>query len=283
MLKLLDRTIASASERIVFLAPSSESVSDVFHNVEIDGLRHQQLVWDVQRMRGSIYVSDGAIEPHQLTTDGRHQTPEDETSWHMLLLNDQRKVAACALYLEHDNSVSFDQLRARQCPLSRDPEWGSTLVNSIEAELERARREQLQFVELGGWAVSEQTRGTSNALAFALAVYAFSRRAGGALGMTTATFRHCSATILKRLGGAHFEVDGVTLPPYYDPRYRCMMEMLRFDSRRPNPKYVSLIDQVRDTLAGIAVIARPSSTAAEAPFGMFSPVSARFERRALAS
>jgi hypothetical protein len=101
--------------------------------------------------------------------------------------------------------------------------------------------------------------------------------------MTTATFRHCSATILKRLGGARFEVDGVTLPPYFDPRYGCMMEMLRFDSRRPNPKYVSLIEQVRHTLAGITVIARPSSTEAEAAFGMFSPVSARFERRALAS
>jgi hypothetical protein len=283
MLKLLDRTIASASERIVFVAPSSDSVSDHFHNVEIDGLRHQQLVQDVQRMRGSIYVSDGAIQPHQLTTDGRHQTPEDETSWHMLLLNSERQVTACALYLEHDNSVTFEQLRARQCPLSRDPEWGPTLVNSIDAELRKARREQLQFVELGGWAVSEETRGTSGALAFALAVYAFSRRAGGALGMTTATFRHCSATILKRLGGARFEADGVTLPPYYDPRYRCMMEMLRFDSRKPNPKYVHLIDRVRETLGRITVLARPAMTAMESSYQVFTPTLPALERRALAS
>jgi|SwirhirootsSR2_FD_contig_71_1663303_length_1510_multi_2_in_0_out_0_1 hypothetical protein len=283
MLKLLDRTIVSASERIVFLAPSSESVSDVFHNVEIDGFRHQQLVRDVQRMRGSIYVSDGAIQPHQLTTDGRHQMPEDETSWHLLLLNKEGRVAASALYLEHDNTVTFDELRVRQCPLSEDPQWRSTLVDSIEIELKRARREQLVFVELAGWAVSEETRGTSSALAFAMAVYAFSRRAGGALGMTTATFRHCSSTILKRFGGAHFEVDGVTVPPYFDPRYGCMMEMLRFDSRTPTSKYRYLIDQMRDTLAGIAVIARSPSREAEAPFGMFSPVSARFERRVLAS
>jgi hypothetical protein len=283
MLKLLDRTIASASERIVFVAPSSESVSDVFHNVEIDGLRHQQLVRDVQRLRGSIYLNDGAIQSNQLTSDGRHQTPEDETSWHMVLLNRQKEVTASALYLEHDNNVTFEQLRARHCPLNQEPEWRPTLVNSIEAELRKARREQLQFVELGGWAVSEETRGTSGALAFALAVYAFSRRAGGALGMTTATFRHCSATILKRLGGARFEVDGVTLPPYYDPRYRCMMEMLRFDSRKPNPKYINLIDRMRDTLAGMTVIARPSSTEAETPFAIFSPVSAAFQRAALAS
>jgi hypothetical protein len=283
MLNLLDRTIASATERILFVAPSADSVSDLFHNVEVDGRRHRELVRDVQQMRGSIYLSDGAIQAHQLTSDGRHQTPEDETSWHMVLLNKEGRLCASALYLEHDNNVTFEQLRARQCPLTQDPEWRPTLVNSIEVELARARREQLQFVELGGWAVSEETRGTSSALAFALAVYAFSRRAGGALGMTTATFRHCSATILKRLGGARFEADGVTLPPYYDPRYRCMMEMLRFDSRKPNPKYVYLIDRVREVLAGITVIARPAATETEAPFGIFSPVSATFQRPALAS
>jgi hypothetical protein len=283
MLNLLDRTIASATERILFVAPSADSVSDLFHNVEVDGRRHRELVRDVQRMRGSIYLSDGALQSHQLTSDGRHQTPEDETSWHVLLLNKERKLTASALYLEHDNGVTFEQLRAKQCPLSQDPEWRPTLVNSIEIELRRAQREALKFVELGGWAVSEESRGSSSSLAFALAVYAFSRRAGGALGMTTATFRHCSATILKRLGGARFEADGVTLPPYYDPRYSCMMEMLRFDSRKPNPKYIYLIDQMRDLLSRITVIARPSATEAEAGLGIFAPASSVFHRPALAS
>jgi hypothetical protein len=263
MLKALDRTIASASERIVFLAPSVNSVSDVFHNVEIDGHRHRELVRDVQRMRGRIYLKDGAILAHQLTPDGLHQTPEDETGWHMVLLDKEQRLTACASYLEHDNSVTFDRLRARQCPLAGEPESRSTLVTAIESELARARHERLQYVELGGWAVSEEIRGTAGPLALALAVYGFSRRAGGALGIATATFRHCSATILKRLGGARLEVGGVTLPPYYDPSYRCMMEMIRFDSRRPNPKYIRLIDQVRDTLANITVVARPS--AAEEP------------------
>jgi hypothetical protein len=202
----------------------------------------------------------------------------------MLLLDKQQRVTACALYLEHDhNDVTFDQLRARQCPLNDEPEWRPTVEKAIETELDRARSEQLHYVELGGWAVSEESRGTAGPLALALAVYGFSRRAGGALGITTATFRHCSATILKRLGGARFEVDGVTLPPYFDPRYRCMMEMLRFDSRRPNPKYLNLIDQVRDTLSRITVVARPETTAADSPFHFFTPMVHAFERRALAS
>ena len=141
----------------------------------------------------------------------------------MLLLDKHQRVTACALYLEHDyNEVTFDRLRARHCPLTNEPQWSATVERAIESELDRARNEQLHYVELGGWAVSEDSRGTAGPLALALAVYGFSRRAGGALGITTATFRHCSATILKRLGGARFEVDGVTLPPYYDSRYECM-------------------------------------------------------------
>jgi hypothetical protein len=284
MLKALDRNIASVSDRIVFVAPSTAAVSDTFRHIDVDANRHERLVRDVQRMRGSIYVKDGALQPHQLTADGRHETPEDETSWHMLLLNKQQRVAACALYLEHDYSdVAFDQLRARHCPLTNEPEWRPTVERAIEAELDRARSEQLHYVELGGWAVSEDSRGTAGPLALALAVYGFSRRAGGALGITTATFRHCSATILKRLGGARFEVDGVTLPPYFDSRYQCMMEMLKFDSRRPNPKYLSLIDQVRDTLARITVVARPATAIAESAYHLFTPMVHVFERRALAS
>jgi hypothetical protein len=118
----------------------------------------------------------------------------------------------------------------------------------------------LKYVELGGWAASEQCRGLGGPLALVLALWGFGRRrGGGALGMTTATFRHCSATILKRLGGSRFEIDGTTLPPYFDPRYGCMMELLRFDSRCPNPKYLGLIDQVRDSLQNFQVVARPSA------------------------
>jgi hypothetical protein len=284
MLKALDRNIAAVSDRIVFVAPSTEIDSETFRHIDVDAGRHQRLVRDVQRMRGSIYVKDGALQPHQLTADGRHQTPEDETSWHMLLLDKHQRVTACALYLEHNyNDVTFDQLRARHCPLTHEPEWRPTVERAIEAELDRARSEQLHYVELGGWAVSEDSRGTAGPLALALAVYGFSRRAGGALGITTATFRHCSATILKRLGGARFEVDGVTLPPYYDSRYECMMEMLKFDSRRPNPKYLSLIDKVRDTLARITVVARPATTMTESPYRFFTPMSHAFEPPALAS
>src|ERR1035437_5035534 len=290
MLKTRERNIASVNERVVLLAPSVASVGEVFRTVDVDRGRHEQLVRDVQKLRGSIYLKDGAIRSEQLSSDGLHQTPEDEKGWHMLLLNEQHQVSACALYLEHDNTVSFEGLRVRQCPLAENQEWRPRLWKAVQAELAHARRDRLQFVELGGWAVSENSRGTSGPLALALAVYAFSRRCGGALGMTTATFRHCSATILKRLGGSRFEVDGATLPAYYDPRYQCMMEMIRFDSRSPNPKYIRLIEQARQKLTNILVVARPDASDSQPSheswcdaYGPFTPHSAGFGLPARAS
>lgn len=271
MLKALERDIVSMNERVVLLAPSVASVGEVFQNVDVDWHRHEQLVRNVQRFRGSIYLKDGAIQSEQLSSDGLHETPEDENAWHMLLLDAKHQVKACALYLEHDSTVSFEALRVRRCPLAENEEWRLKLRKAIQAELARAQRDHLGFVELGGWAVSEESRGTAGPLALALAVYGFSRRNGGALGMTTATNRHCSSTILKRLGGSRFEVDGDTLPPYFDPRYRCMMEIIRFDSRSPNPKYVPLIEEARKKVARVLVIARPDAPAQQPSDELFQP------------
>jgi hypothetical protein len=270
MLKTLERNLSSVEQRIVLVAPSEESVSDFFDNVHVNAERHSALIGEIQRFRGGIYLQDGAVQRHELTADGRHETPEDDKAWHMLLVNKQ-KLSACALYHEHHNSIEPEDLRVRQCPLATQPEWAPTLWKAVRGEIARARRERLEYVELGGWAVSPETRRTSGPLTMALAVYGFSRRHGGALGMTTATFRHCSAVILQRLGGSRFEVDGTALPPYYDPRYGCMMEMLRFDSRQPNAKYVELIDQLRDKLSQVQVITRPARTFAASAFHAFQP------------
>jgi hypothetical protein len=268
MLNALDRNIASVGDRIVLLAPSARSVSDFFTNVDVDADRHDQLIHDVQRFRGSIYLHDGAIERQELSVDGLHQTPDDDKSWHLILLNKEQQVSACAWYLEHENSVAMDDLRMRHIPLAHQDEWGAKVRKAMKSELARARRDRLQYVELGGWAVAQESRRTSAPLTVALAAYGFSgRHGGGALGMTTATFRHCSATILQRLGWSRFDVDGVTLPAYYDPRYKCMMEILRFDSGEPNPKYVSLIDRLRSKLADVLVVTRSDCTTAVNPYG----------------
>jgi hypothetical protein len=72
--------------------------------------------------------------------------------------------------------------------------------------------------------------------------------------LSTATHRNGSAAILRRIGGRPLECDGTELPPYYDPHYKCEMEVLRFDSRLPSVKYSRVIDEMRMEIPHIPVV-----------------------------
>ncbi len=193
----------------------------------------------------------------------RHQTPEDERSWHFLIMDSRQRLSACVWYMEHAETASLDSLRVRNCPLVSRYAGTPRYRGAVEAELARARRLGLHFAEIGGWAVAPEHRCKSEGLLLALAAYSLGRAAGGALGLTTATVRHASSTILRRIGGSQLMSNDGPVPSYYDPRYKCEMELLRFDSRHPSPKYAPLIDELTDRLAYVPVVA---STLLDAPF-----------------
>jgi len=266
MLKLLERNVCSIEGRLVLLAPPQTVVPRVFSSVDTDMRFHRALVREVQRMRGGIYLQDGAVQRHELSPEGLHDTPEDHKSWHLIILNRQQRVSACVWYLEHERATRMEHLRVRNCPLVQVDAWRDTLRHAVESELSRARKCRLRYAEVGGWAVAKESRCTSEGLLLALAAYSLGRLFGGALGMTTATVRHSSSTILRRIGGSHLKADGVVVPPYFDPKYKCEMELLRFDSRRPNAKFRGLIDLLRDKLANVLVIGSQSAVDAPAPY-----------------
>jgi hypothetical protein len=255
MLTLLERNIAAVDRRLVLLAPQEASLPQYFKNVTIDRQRHRKLVREMQRLRGGIYLQDGALQRDELSSDGLHHTLEDERSWHLLMLNCQQQVNSCVWYLPHGQDTEFEDLRVRNCPLAGIDAWRDALGSAVQSELARARRERLRYAEVGGWAVTKESRCTSEGLLLALAAYSLGRIFGEALGITTATVRHASSTILRRLGGSSLEFAGTTLPKYYDPKYKCEMELLRFDSRRPNAKYAGLIEVLKAKLANVAVVA----------------------------
>jgi hypothetical protein len=263
---LLSRTVETVNSRLVLLSPRNASMPATFENVDYMPERHAQLMAELQQLRGSVYLKDGAVERHQLTIDGRHQTPEDEKSWHLLMVDKRGHVGACVWYMAHNPSVSMDRLRVRHCPLLENPVWRRTLVGAVESELARAKQAGMGYAEVGGWAVTEQSRCTSEGLILALAGYSLGRLLGGALGITTATVRHCSSTILRRLGGTDLQIAGSTVPSYYDPQYKCQMELLRFDSRQPSSKYNALVDMLKRKLTEVLVVSpaeQPSQTSYE--------------------
>ena len=258
MLKLIERNIATIEQRLVLVAPPADVIPRAFKSVRVEPSEHQRLVREVQRMRGSVYLEDGAVQRDQLSPDGLHQTPEDERSWHLLFKHDGH-VTACAWLMVHTVEASFEQLRVRHTPLAQMEDWRAKLWFAVELELARSRAEGLAFGEVGGWAVARESRCTSEGLLLALAAYSLGRKLGGARGMTTATVRHSSSTILRRLGGAPLTAKGEEIPAYHDPQYGCTMEILSFDARRPNAKYAPLVDMLRRKLAHVPVVTRPPS------------------------
>jgi hypothetical protein len=252
----MGRFVVGDGMQLVILPPSRTLVSNIFRNVEVDRRRHDELLAQMQRVRGRIYAADGAIRPQELTADGRHKVPVDELSWHVLSLDGDGRVCACLRYLEEKSARGFDDLWVRHSALAHSQTLGWKFRRAVEAEMVRARQLQLGFGEVGGWAVAEERRGTLEPLRIILATYGLLELLGGCAGIATATFRHCSAAILRRIGLASLLTGGAELPPYYDPRYGCKMQVLRFDSRFPNPKYRDWVVQLSSLLTTAPVICR---------------------------
>ncbi len=246
----------------VLLSPSSQSHSLPFRTIVEDPSRHQRLLSQAQRLRGQAYLRDGAIRQWELTADGRHVQPADALSWHLLTVDENEKVAACLRYCAHEPGVSWSELAVSRSAVARSADFGRQVKEAIQAELAKARQRAFRYVELGGWAISDEHRCTTEALRMLMTVYALGRMMGGALGVSTATTRHHSSSILRRVGGRPLSARGSEIPPYLDPHYDCEMELLSFDSTSPDARYSKWIGECCDVLRYLPVISpAPNSSA----------------------
>jgi hypothetical protein len=169
-------------------------------------------------------------------------------------MNGDDQIAGCTRYLVHPNTITFEELILRHASLSRDRHWGEKMRSAIETEIRLARAESVPYVELGGWALEEEFRGTKAALKILLASYAWARLLGGCRCACTATVRHGSSSILRKIGGATVDLHGEELPTYNDPAYGCEMEILRFDWRNPNPRFLGLVTEIEEDLRHAPII-----------------------------
>lgn len=232
---------------------------------------HEELMGRMQRFRGSVYLQDGAIGPRQLSRDGHHRVGIDANSWHLLALDGSGSICGCVRYYSHESDACFQELWVRHAALANSEVWGGPFRKAVEAELQRARRRNVSYVEVGGWAISSERRCTIEAARTALATYSLARVLGGCIGITTATVRHSSSSLLRRIGGSSLRTEAGELPPYYDPQYACDMEVLRFDSESPAPKYFTLVDRLRADILDVPVICRTRPPWFYAPYQNLRP------------
>ncbi len=224
------------------LAPKFANYDPAFSIYTVDESVYRSKLDGVQRLRGRVYYNDRAIGDDALDAEGRFRMCGDEEAWHLTLSDGDGRVVGCARYLVYPNTVHYNVLRIGQSAMGQDPEWSAQLRGAVECDLQAARQRSLLYVELGGWALSEELRKTKAALETAAGSYALGSLWGGTLGACTATVRHQSASMLRRLGGSSFMTDGQPLPAYFDPNFGCMMEVLRFDYLTPWPRLRPLIE-----------------------------------------
>ncbi len=236
------------------LAPAKALVPNSFRRIERDPAVHTILLSALQRLRGRVYLEDGAIRRSDLTFDGRFIQQIDNIAWHLVRLNEAGEVTGCARYMAYTGSIRFGELGVSRTPLARSWEWGHRLRAAVESDMTLAGYRGVDYVEVGGWALASEVRCTVEALRIALGTFSIARLLGGCIGLTTATRRHCSASILRRIGGQALTTCGIELPRYFDPRFDCEMEMLRFDSAAPNPRFESWIEDLKGYLSEIPVV-----------------------------
>jgi hypothetical protein len=247
--------------RLALLAPPAALVPGIFPNAEVNSSRYEQLLRGMQRLRAKVYLEDGAIHSSEVSRDGCHRHPADANAWHLLLLGRDGEVRGCSRYVAHNDNVAFAQLGVRNAALSRCRDWGMALRCAIESEVRQARTGGISFVEVGGWALDPVLRCTKEALHIALGTYSLARILGGCIGITMATERHCSASILRRIGGRPLRSGTVEIPSYYDPQYDCEMQLLRFDSTELNPRFEPWVNQLCNSLKSSSVIRRENPAA----------------------
>ena len=235
--------------RFQLLAPPQATSESSFSRTRVNEQLYSRFLTGMQRLRGRVYLKDGAIQPCELDDDGRFRMQGDEQSWHLLLTDGAQEVIGCARYLVHPNTVAFHNLRISHSALARDPRWNSKVRGAVEAELALARRKNYSYLEIGGLALTEEWRGTRAALEILLSSFALAQLWGGCIGSCTATVRHSSSSMLRRIGGVSLEAGGEALPSYEDSLYGCHMELLRFDCMQPCPRFLPLVNQLKTRLA----------------------------------
>lgn len=247
----------------MLLAPSVNAIPPRTGLRQCDTEHYGRYLGELQRLRGKVYLEDGAVQGEQLTTDGRHQVQADYESWHILAVDEEGRVGGCARYLPHRSDVRFEELGVARSALALDPVWGATLKEAVRSEMALARRLGVAYVEVGGWALGHELRNTTAALNIALSTYALARVLGGCIGVGTVTQRHASSTILRKIGGASLKCGGCELPSYYDPAYRCVMEILNFDSRYPEERYKDCVAELEASFSTVPIISTPKHVRSE--------------------
>jgi hypothetical protein len=231
--------------QFMILAPQGTGVFPSAVSVIRDKTMHASLLGEMQRLRGRVALREGAITASMLDSSGGHRMQGDEKSWHLLRVRKDGKIVGCARILVHPRDVTFSRLRLASSSVARSAVWARDVHDAVESDLTHARLNDLAVIEPGGWVIDEDLRGSCEAVSIAIGTFAWTQILDDCIGFLTATARHGSATMLRRLGARNLQAHGQTIPGYFEPAWGCNAELLRFDTNSLNPRFEAALVSAR--------------------------------------
>ncbi len=119
----------------MILAPGDAALPAAFRQVYQDQRTYSQLLCNMQQMRGTIALEEGAVRKGDLGPGNRHVMAGDEDSWHLIRTDPNGTMIGCARILVHPKHANFGALRVSRTPLANSPEWKAERVSQWKTTL----------------------------------------------------------------------------------------------------------------------------------------------------
>jgi hypothetical protein len=251
--------------RTVVLASDGAYVPTECTNVAQNDSTYAGYVERIRSFRERIWQADGAIPQNGQDPHMDHFASFDEVGCHAILMNGADELVGCARYLMWDlrsGNFRLEQLALFPFLTRMASEQRALFVSAIQYFLDdslaRSPVSYRRLMESGGWAVDRREENRYAAPLLVAIGFALGLSNLCLVGLSAATVRHRSNSILKRLGMFELRYRSQALPTFFDPYHGCDMEILG-SCRSPSQLIGPTVADYTGNFADIEVLTRQSA------------------------
>jgi hypothetical protein len=237
------------------VAPRDQRLPAVFSRIRPSADQYESMIEQIQQIRGAVCLEDGTIPASAPDARGRHYAPIDETSWHLIVLNQREKLVGCLRVTVYRSGIRLADLKLHEVITRMEIGDQGRYEPAIDAYLADAKSTGLQFAEAGGWAVAKEFRNSSVGSVLCLATVALGQVLGNTLNIASANGGNGAAKMIRRLAGAeHLSRYGVSLTEFFETHDGVPIEILIWDSRQPPQQYARDVREINLALRNAPVL-----------------------------
>jgi hypothetical protein len=238
---------------LTVIAPSEGQLPISLPIQECNQQDYSDLIDEIQRFRGRVYVQDEAIPEASLDETGRQYSEVDYRSWHVVARTDSDAICGVMRIPFYSSDTDIDNLQLNSLLQRLEPSEQLVFRHTIQSFLEESSGTYEMLCEPGGWAVDlkliSQSIGTSLA-ACGLAVVQW---IGSAISVSTVTVKHNAPKLLKYMG-AWNPLQHTSHERFKDWYHSCEMEIIFFAHDRASAQLIPIVEQIKGHIENTGVL-----------------------------